>query len=220
MEQQTGDGNTWAAARDRLLLELQRQGITSKPVLAAMAQVPRHRFVPQEHQQRSYENVPLSIGMEQTISQPFIVALMSELAEVTPADRVLVVGTGSGYQDAVLARLVKEVHSIERIVPLAETAIARLQTLGYNNVYVHVGDGYQGLPEKAPFAAIVVTAAAPQVPNALLEQLQIGGRLVIPVGESQQHLRVLVRAAKGVQDVGVVPVQFVPLVRGAPRPVV
>lgn len=206
------------ARKQRLLAELRAQGIQSPQVLAAMERVDRHLFVPAALQSRAYENVALPIGKEQTISQPFIVALMTELAEVSPDDRVLVVGTGSGYQDAVVAELVQTVFSIERILPLAETAVERLRTLGYHNVQVRVGDGNAGWPEEAPFAAILVTAAAPDVPPALLEQLAPGGRLIIPVGQTQQQLRVLFRSPHGIEQQDVVPVQFVPLLPGtAPR---
>ena len=211
----------WAVARQRLVQELKKQGIASDRVLAAMGQVKRHHFVPTPIKHRAYDNVALPIGLEQTISQPFIVALMSQLAKVKPDDRVLVVGTGSGYQDAVLACLVNEVYSIERIPELAQSAREKLRLLGHHNVQVSIGDGYGGLAKHAPFAAIVVTAAAPQVPTALLEQLEPGGRLVIPVGQSQQQLRVLVREPEGgIHDVDVVSVQFVPLVPGNPQPVV
>lgn len=210
----------WRLERQRLVDELQRQGISSRAVLDAMNRVQRHLFVPDALQSRAYENLPLPIGNEQTISQPFVVALMSELAHVTKQDRVLVVGTGSGYQDAVIAELAGQVFSVERIPALADKAIERLRRLGYDNVQVRVGDGYLGWQEQAPFAAILVTAAAPAVPHALLEQLAPTGRLIIPVGAQHQQLRVLVRSPGGMAETDVVPVQFVPLVHGTARPVV
>ncbi|HVL36650.1 MAG TPA: protein-L-isoaspartate(D-aspartate) O-methyltransferase [Burkholderiales bacterium] len=189
----------------------------SPAVRAALASVERHRLVPPGQAAAAYRNRPLPIGGGQTISQPYIVALSTDLLEPQPDHVVLEVGTGSGYQAAVLAEVVKQVYSIELLEELGKTAAARLAEMGYRNVAVRIGDGYAGWPEKAPFDAIVVTAAAPQVPPALLAQLKTGGRLVIPVGgtDELQYLKVLTkRADGGVDERRVLPVRFVPLVPG------
>ena len=182
-------------------------------VMAAMGRVPRHEFVPPTLRYRAYENRPLPIGMDQTISQPYIVALMTDLAGVGPRDVVLEIGTGSGYQAAVLAKLAAKVHSIEIVEPLGREAAARLAALGYRNVEVTIGDGYRGKPERAPFDAIVVTAGAPHVPQPLLDQLNKGGRLVIPVDRAfGQELLLFVKRDDGSLARSVVlPVRFVPL---------
>jgi protein-L-isoaspartate(D-aspartate) O-methyltransferase len=189
----------------------------SPAVRAALGKVERHRLVPPAQASAAYRNHPLPIGSGQTISQPYIVALSTDLLQVDSSSVVLEVGTGSGYQAAVLAEVVKQVYSIELIESLGRTAAARLAELGYTNVEVRVGDGYQGWPEKAPFDGIVVTAAAPQVPPALLAQLKTGARMVIPVGGSDdiQYLKVLTKRADGGHDEKrVLPVRFVPLVPG------
>ncbi|MBI3374236.1 MAG: protein-L-isoaspartate(D-aspartate) O-methyltransferase [Betaproteobacteria bacterium] len=186
-------------------------------VMAAMAKVPRHRFVPPELVRDAYRNSPLPIGRGQTISQPYIVALSTELAEPRTEHVVLEIGTGSGYQAAVLAELVRQVYTIELLEPLGREAAARLAHLGYRNVEARVGDGYQGWPEHAPFDSIVVTAAAPSIPPALVAQLKPGGKLVIPVGsawEIQQLLVVAKRPDGGTDIRKVLPVRFVPLVPG------
>jgi len=206
----------------RLEIEL-TQGYTgykqfSESVMAAMAAVPRHRFVPEEMQLFAYANGPLSIGHGQTISQPYIVALMTELLAVGPGSRVLEVGTGSGYQTAVLSQLVDKVYSIEIVEPLASAARQRLQSLGYANIETLSGDGYLGWPEHAPYDGIIVTAAAPHIPEPLIEQLKSGGRLVIPVGRpfSGQELVVVEKGFDGKTHTRqVLPVAFVPLTRGA-----
>jgi protein-L-isoaspartate(D-aspartate) O-methyltransferase len=187
----------------------------SPAVRAALGKVERHRLVPQAQASAAYRNHPLPIGSGQTISQPYIVALSTDLLEAKADDVVLDVGTGSGYQAAVLAEVVKQVYSIEVVESLGRTAAARLEELGYRNVAVRVGDGYQGWPDKAPFDGILVTAAAPEVPPALVAQLKTGGRLVIPVGGSNemQYLKVLTKRADGGYDEKrVLPVRFVPLV--------
>jgi protein-L-isoaspartate(D-aspartate) O-methyltransferase len=187
-------------------------------VLAVMNTVPRHAFVSERYEDQAYDDRPLPIGHGQTISQPFIVALMTDLLEVGPDDVVLEVGTGSGYQAAVLAHLVRDVHTIEIIPELAEQAAARLQSLGYANVHTHTGDGYYGVPDPAPYDAIVVTAAAHQVPPPLIQQLKPGGRMVIPVGGgfALQHLMLVEKDADGgVRTRQTLPVRFVPLTRGA-----
>jgi protein-L-isoaspartate(D-aspartate) O-methyltransferase len=186
----------------------------SAPVRAALARVPRHEFVPPEMREHAYLNRPLPIGSDQTISQPYIVALMTELAAVGPGARVLEVGTGSGYQAAVLAEIVEHVYTVEIIEDLGRRAQQTLRRLGYANVTVRIGDGYHGWPEQAPFDAILVTAAPESVPQPLIDQLKPGGRLVIPVGRQgeAQSLQVVTRDASGrvgVRDV--LPVGFVPL---------
>ena len=189
----------------------------SPPVRAALSRVERHRFVPASQRDAAYGNHPLPIGAGQTISQPYIVALSTDLVAPRPGHTVLEVGTGSGYQAAVLAQIVAQVYTIELIGDLGHAAAARLAAAGYTNVEVRIGDGYAGWPEKAPFDGIVVTAAAPRVPQALVDQLKAGGRLVIPVGASHavQELRVLTkRADGGVDERRVLPVRFVPLVPG------
>ena len=188
----------------------------SERVMKAMATVPRHRFVPADQESYAYDNRPLPIGNGQTISQPFVVALMSDLLDVKPGDRVLEIGTGCGYQAAVLGELAREVYTIEIVEPLAKEAAVRLSALGYRNVTTRAGDGYAGWPERAPFDAIIVTAAAPAVPPALIEQLKPGGRLVIPVGPqwSGQHLLVIDKDARGKTTTrSVLEVRFVPLTR-------
>ena len=195
--------------------QLQRRDITDPRVLVAMGTVPRHRFVPAALASRAYGDFPLPIGEDQTISQPYIVALMTQWAQVAPGDRVLEVGTGSGYQAAVLAELTDKVFSIEIRPDLARQAAARLKDLGYGRVQVRSGDGYQGWPEAAPFDAILVTAAAPGVPPALVAQLKEGGRLVIPVGPpgGAQTLMRYRRFKGNLVEEANLPVRFVPLVR-------
>jgi protein-L-isoaspartate(D-aspartate) O-methyltransferase len=187
-------------------------------VLAVMNEVPRHEFVSAWYEKQAYDDRPLPIGHGQTISQPFIVALMTDLLQVGPGDVVLEVGTGSGYQAAVLARLVQAVHTIEIIPELAAGASERLERLGYANVRTYTGDGYYGVPGPAPYDAIVVTAAAHQVPPPLIQQLKPGARMVIPVGSgfALQHLMLVEKDADGrVRTRQTLPVRFVPLTRGA-----
>ena len=189
----------------------------SPAVRAALAGVERHRFVPESQRALAYGNHPLPIGAGQTISQPYIVALSTDLVAPRPGHRVLEVGTGSGYQAAILAEIVGKVYTIELIADLGNAAAERLRALGYRNVEVRIGDGYAGWPEAAPFDGIVVTAAPPQVPQALVEQLKPGGRMVIPVGSSgaAQELLVLTKRADGsLERRSVLPVRFVPLVPG------
>ena len=186
----------------------------SERVLAAMAKVPRHELVPADQKAIAYANRPLPIGLGQTISQPFIVALMTDLMEVKPGDRVLEIGTGSGYQAAVLAELAATVYTIEIVEPLAREAAGRLNQLGYRNVVAKVGDGYQGWPEHAPFDAIMVTAAPREVPQPLIEQLKPGGRLVVPVGgqAAGQALLLIEKKTDGtVMRRNILAVSFVPL---------
>jgi len=186
----------------------------NKRVVEAMMAVPRHKFVPPDYQSHAYENRPLPLSHQQTISQPYIVALMTDLAAVTPESVVLEVGTGSGYQAAILSELVSHVYSIEIVEALGLQARLRLQKLGYENVTVKIGDGYYGWSEHAPFDAILVTAAAEHIPEQLIQQLKPGCRIVIPVGEQKmaQSLRVLIKGLDGeIEQRDVLPVAFVPL---------
>jgi protein-L-isoaspartate(D-aspartate) O-methyltransferase len=194
--------------------QLRGRGIEDERVLAAMARVPREEFVPARLREEAYEDAALPIGFGQTISQPYMVALICSQLALRGDERVLDVGTGSGYQAAVIAELAAEVHSIERIPELAERARASLAAAGYaERVRVHVGDGTHGLPEHAPFAAIAVAAAAPEAPRALYEQLAERGRLVVPVGDRrEQRLEVIVRSPEGPATLRSVPCRFVPLV--------
>jgi protein-L-isoaspartate(D-aspartate) O-methyltransferase len=192
--------------------QIAARGIKDKAVLAALRKVPRHRFVPQLLQGRAYDDGPLPIGAGQTISQPFVVAWMTELIQPKPGMRVLEIGTGSGYQAAVLGECVAEVDTIEVIPELGRKAEAVLRELGYRNVQVRIGDGYGGWPERAPFDAIVLTAAPPRdVPKPLLDQLKIGGILVAPVGREFQHLVRVTRTETGFQREVLDPVRFVPM---------
>jgi protein-L-isoaspartate(D-aspartate) O-methyltransferase len=200
------------AARLRMVArQVAARGVRDARVLEVMRRVERHRFVPEAVRDHAYEDRPLAIGYGQTISQPYIVAVMTEAARVRPGARVLEIGTGSGYQAAVLAELAGEVDSIELVEPLAKEAAARLQALGYRNVTVRAGDGYRGWPERAPFDAILVTAAPPEIPGPLLDQLAMDGRLVAPVGEGDQELVVVKRTPAGLSRRTLLPVRFVPM---------
>jgi protein-L-isoaspartate(D-aspartate) O-methyltransferase len=211
------EGADQAEARARMVQEqLIARGLTDARVLAAMAKVPRHAFVPREVRDEAYEDGPLPIGYGQTISQPYIVALMTTVVEPRPTDRVLEVGTGSGYQAAVLSELVAEVYTIELVEPLARRAEAELARQGCRNVKVRVGDGHRGWPEAAPFDAILVTCAPKEVPPDLVTQLKPGGRMVIPVGSQwgAQELYLLRKGPTGLETQAVLPVRFVPMVKG------
>ena len=212
----TGEGDH--AARRRAMVEgqLVSRGVRDERVLAAMAKVPRHRFVPVELRDEAYADRPLPIGRGQTISQPYIVALMTESLGASARGKVLEIGTGSGYQAAVLSEIADSVYSIEIIPELAENARAILDTLGYRNVRVRAGDGYFGWPEGAPFDAVIVTAAAPRIPEPLVEQLRAGGRIVIPVGDAFQELELHEKTDEGLRLLSRVPVRFVPM-RGKVR---
>ena len=191
--------------------QLAHRDVTDPAVLRVMRKVPRHLFVPQSWRELAYADQPLPIGEDQTISQPYIVAYMTQSLELKPGDRVLEIGTGSGYQAAVLAELIKEVYTIEIVQVLAERSRALLSELGYQNIRVRAGDGYLGWPEAAPFAAIVVTAAPDHVPEPLVEQLAIGGRMVLPVGDEFQQLVRLNKTSTGVRSDTLLPVRFVPM---------
>ncbi|MBP7777775.1 MAG: protein-L-isoaspartate(D-aspartate) O-methyltransferase [Acidobacteria bacterium] len=195
--------------------QLRARGIRDPRVLAAMAAVPRHRFVPAEVEGQAYDDHPLPIGYGQTISQPYIVAFMSEALELEPSDSVLEIGTGSGYQAAVLAKLAAQVYSIELLPELADRARRTLLEEGYGNVQVKAGDGYQGWPEHAPFTKIIVTAAPEAVPEALVEQLAVGGTMIVPVGPQTgaQELRLLTKTPRGVVTERSLAVRFVPMVK-------
>jgi len=199
--------------RERMVeTQIEARGVRDREVLRAMRTVPRHRFMPKVTWSSAYVDSPVAIGEEQTISQPYIVALMTGLAEVGPGQKVLEIGTGSGYQAAVLAEMGADVYSIEIIEPLAKRARQALDETGYGRVHTRIGDGYQGWPEEAPFDAVVVTAAPGHVPQPLKDQLAVGGRLVIPVGERfYQELMVIERTERGFREQSVLPVLFVPM---------
>lgn len=208
--------DTFKAARQKMVTQqIRKRGITGRRVLKAMSKVKRHLFVPEEFKTRAYEDNPLPIGYDQTISQPYIVAYMTEEVSLAPDDRVLEIGTGSGYQAAVLAEIVKEVYTIEIIKELAKTARTKLEKLGYNNIKVKWGDGYKGWPEYAPFDAIVVTAAPPKIPEELMNQLKIGGRMIVPVGTLFQEIYLITRrSVKNFKKEVLLPVRFVPMIKG------
>lgn len=202
-------------AHDRMIAEqLIPRGIEDTRVLAAMRKVRRHEYVPKAVRDRAYDDGPLPIGHGQTISQPYIVAVMTQVLEPKDNDKVLEIGTGSGYQAAVLAEIVDQVYTIEIVGPLADEARAHLKKQGYTNITVRHGDGYRGWPEHAPFDKIIVTAAPPEVPPRLVEQLKVGGRMVLPVGEGYQQLIVLTKTDQGVVTETLFPVRFVPMVPG------
>jgi protein-L-isoaspartate(D-aspartate) O-methyltransferase len=206
------DNQRLAQARQKMVDDLRRVGIGDKQVLEAMGQVQRHCFVPDDRQDDAYADAALQIGHDQTISAPHIVALMTQLVQPSPNKRALDIGTGSGYQAAVLAKLCKQVYSIEIVEPLANEAQKRLASLGYANITVRCGDGYLGWAENAPFDIIVVAAAPDHVPQALVDQLAPGGRLIIPVGDDAQKLLLIDKDADGtVQRREVVTVKFVPM---------
>jgi protein-L-isoaspartate(D-aspartate) O-methyltransferase len=202
----------WASARSRMVEEqLRARDIRNPRVLEAMTRVPRHLFVPPDVRTDAYGDYPLPIGHEQTISQPYIVAFMSEALDVQRSHRVLEIGTGSGYQAAILAELAGEVYTIEIVPPLAARAQETLAALGYRNVHVRTGNGYLGWPEQAPYDRIMVTAAPAEVPAALVEQLTIDGLMAIPVGTAWQELRVMQKTHAGMITLKTLPVRFVPM---------
>jgi len=194
--------------------QLVPRGINNERVLAAMGKVPREEFVPLDLRTETYEDGPLPIGHDQTISQPYIVAFMTQQLRPKPSDRILEIGTGSGYQAAILAELVKEVYSVEIVEPLTKGAEAVLSRLGYKNIHLKVGDGYKGWPEEAPFDAIIVTCAPDKVPQPLVDQLKDDGRMVIPVGERfAQELYLLEKKNGQLKESVTLPVRFVPMMR-------
>jgi protein-L-isoaspartate(D-aspartate) O-methyltransferase len=208
----TQDTTADRRAREAMVQQqIAARGVRDRHVLEAMRKVPRHLFVPPAMQPYAYRDSPLPIGYQQTISQPYIVAFMTEALALKPGDRVLEVGTGSAYQAAVLSVLVRKVYSIEIVEPLAAEAAERLRRLGYQNVTVRAGDGYRGWPEAAPFDAIIVTAAPDHIPHPLLDQLAPGGRLVVPVGKYFQTLTRIRRTPKGYKTEKLLPVRFVPM---------
>ncbi|MBI2187514.1 MAG: protein-L-isoaspartate(D-aspartate) O-methyltransferase [Acidobacteria bacterium] len=194
--------------------QIQRRGITDPRVLQAMRDVPRHRFVPAEFERLAYADRPVPIGHEQTISQPYIVAYMTAALGVERTHAVLEIGTGSGYQAAVLARLARVVYTIEIVPELARRAAATLKALGYTNVQVRAGDGYAGWPAYAPFDRIMVTAAPDEIPQPLIDQLRAGGRMVVPVGSAEQWMTIVEKTPSGVTERRTIPVRFVPFTRG------
>jgi protein-L-isoaspartate(D-aspartate) O-methyltransferase len=207
-----GESDPASKARERMVREqIAARGVEDPRVLQAMRDVPRHELVPRQMRQRAYADHPLPIGEGQTISQPYIVAYMTEQLRLEPDHRVLEVGTGSGYQAAVLAELCAEVYTIEIVSALAERAARDLARLGYENIHTREGDGYRGWPEHAPFDAIIVTAAPGHIPQPLVDQLKPGGRMILPVGEGYQELVLITRDADGVHRRRLLPVRFVPM---------
>ena len=214
LQGQSPTGDNFESQRQYMVeRQIQARGIRNKTVLEAMLTVPRHRFVEPSLAHLAYQDYPLPIGHDQTISQPYIVAYMTEMADISPQEKVLEIGTGSGYQAAVLGELAKEVYTIEILPELARKASQILQQLGYDNVYVKAGDGYQGWTQHAPYDAILVTAAPDHIPQPLIDQLAINGRMVIPVGKWYQEIVILTKTEKGVIEKKTIPVRFVPLRR-------
>jgi protein-L-isoaspartate(D-aspartate) O-methyltransferase len=197
--------------REMVEQQILARGIEDNSVLKAMMKVPRHKFVPDTLVKEAYIDSPLPIGLNQTISQPFIVAYMTETADISKKDKVLEIGTGSGYQAAILGELAKEVYTIEIIPELAARSTQILQQLGYKNVFVKAGNGYLGIPEQAPFDAIVVTAAPDEIPQTLIDQLAVDGKMVIPVGSENQEMLVIRKTKKGVTEKRTMKVRFVPM---------
>jgi protein-L-isoaspartate(D-aspartate) O-methyltransferase len=218
--QRPTSASDFAGQRQQMVQQqLTPRGVKDERVLVAMAKVPREEFVSPESRVASYEDGPLPIGYGQTISQPYIVAFMTEQLRPKSSDRVLEVGTGSGYQAAILAELVSEVYSIEIVEPLAKNAQATLQRLGYKNVHVKIGDGYKGWPEEGPFDAVIVTCAPDKVPQPLVDQLKDGGRMVIPVGDRfAQQLYLLEKKNGQLKQSSTLPVRFVPMTSEAEKP--
>lgn len=211
----TNEPDSWEDEREEMVRQqIRGRGIKDASVLAAMRKVPRHLFVPLSHQREAYEDRPLPIGYDQTISQPYIVGYMTEILGLDGDERVLEIGTGSGYQAAVLGEIAREVYSVEIVKELADASAGRLRNLGYANVHVKHGDGFKGWPEAAPFDAIIITAAPPEIPEELIAQLKVGGRMIIPVGSVYQQLNFITRTEDGFLKKDVMPVRFVPMVKG------
>jgi protein-L-isoaspartate(D-aspartate) O-methyltransferase len=219
---ETSDGQhqrepDWVLLRAAMVRDqLRGRDVVNPRVLDAMSRVPRHLFVPEPDRADAYGDFPLPIGHGQTISQPYIVGFMTQALEIEPQHRVLEIGTGSGYQAAILAELAKEVYTIEIVAPLADRARSTLEGLGYRNVRVRTGNGYLGWPEHAPFDRVMVTAAPDEVPRPLVDQLRVGGLMAIPVGTFDQELRILRRTETGLETLRTLPVRFVPMV-GKPK---
>jgi protein-L-isoaspartate(D-aspartate) O-methyltransferase len=192
--------------------QIVRRGVRNTEVIRVMKNTPRHKFIPAHLRDHAYDDNPLPIGSGQTISQPYIVALMTEYLELTGSEKVLEIGTGSGYQAAVLSPLVDTCYSIEVVKALSIEASHKLAVMDYDNVVVKWGDGYQGWPEHAPFDRIIITAAPPEIPEKLIEQLAVGGRMVLPVGSHFQDLILITKTKKGIHRKGIIPVRFVPMV--------
>jgi protein-L-isoaspartate(D-aspartate) O-methyltransferase len=211
-EPTNGQDNFQALGERMVDTQIRARDVQNPAVLRAMARVPRHLFVPQDLRPFAYDDRPLPIGQGQTISQPYIVAYMTEALQLEPAHSVLEVGTGSGYQAAVLAEIVKQVHSIEIVPDLAENARRALANAGYRNVEVRTGNGYLGWPDRAPFDRIIVTAAPPEIPRALVDQLAVGGVMVVPVGTSYQEIAIVTKTPDGVTERRTIEVRFVPMV--------
>ena len=214
---QTND-DRWVVERRRMVeQQLRARDIRHAAVLEAMGRVPRHLFVPEDERASAYGDFPLPIGHAQTISQPYIVAFMTEALDVSKNHRVLEIGTGSGYQAAILGELAREVYTIEIVTPLAERARDTLKSLGYTNIHVRAGNGYAGWPEAAPFDRIMVTAAPDEVPPALVEQLKVDGLMAIPVGVGDQILQVMRKTPSGMTILKTLPVRFVPMTGKPPK---
>ena len=210
---ETSGQDNFRALRERMVeTQIRAREVRNPAVLQAMGRVPRHLFVPDDVRPFAYDDRPLPIGRGQTISQPYIVAYMTEALALAPAHKVLEIGTGSGYQSAVLAEIAKQVHTIEIIPDLAESARRSLSQAGYRNVEVRTGNGYLGWPDRAPFDRIIVTAAPPEIPQALVDQLAVGGIMVVPVGTSHQEIVVVTKTSSGATQKRTIEVRFVPMV--------
>ncbi len=208
------DEDPYYSSRMKMVQEqIRERGVKDTKVLAVMEKVKRHIFVPAWEQYQAYEDYPVPIGYRQTISQPYIVAYMTEAAELKKDDKVLEIGTGSGYQAAILAEIVNEVYTIEIIKELADSARDRLKELGYKNIWIRHGDGYEGWEEYAPFDAIIVTAAPDEIPQKLVHQLKVGGRMIVPVGDFYQELQRITKTESGFEVERLLPVRFVPMIK-------
>lgn len=213
ISQTPGSENWWKGEAEMMVnTQIVSRGVKDDRVLKTMKNTPRHLFVPKQTEKLAYSDRPLPIGKGQTISQPYIVALMTELLELKGNEKVLEIGTGSGYQAAILSQLADKCYSIEIVETLALSAKAILKQLGYDNMLVKWGDGYQGWPEHAPFDRIIITAAPEEIPKKLVEQLKVGGRMVLPVGKWNQELILITKNANGIKKESIIPVRFVPMV--------